>query len=83
VADIFEPDGIYGRYNPIAIGAFVVAILAEIPFISMYYYTGLVAAYLGNIDLAWIVGVLVGAGLYYYPMRARLSRMNSLQVAAR
>ncbi len=29
VADIFDPDGIYGRYNPIAIGAFVFAVLAE------------------------------------------------------
>ena len=81
VADIFDPDGIYGRYNPIAISAFVIAILAEIPFISMYYYTGPVAAYLGNIDLAWIVGVLVGAGLYYYPMRARMSRAMSIQIA--
>ncbi|WP_064694838.1 purine-cytosine permease family protein [Rhizobium aegyptiacum] len=83
VADIFDPDGIYGRYNPIAIGAFVFAVLAEIPFISMYYYTGPVAAYLGNIDLAWIVGVPVGACLYYFPMRARLSQTGPVQTATR
>jgi NCS1 family nucleobase:cation symporter-1 len=83
VADIFNPNGIYGRYNPIAIGAFVAAILAEIPFISMYYYTGPVAAYLGDVDLAWIVGVIVGAGLYYYPMRARLNGTGALPAATR
>lgn len=83
VADIFDPNGIYGRYNPIAIGAFLAAILAEIPFISMYYYTGPVAAYLGDVDLAWIVGVIVGAGLYYYPMRARLNGTGALPAATR
>lgn len=83
VKDIFDPNGMYGRYNPIAIGAFIAAVLAEIPFIAMYFYTGPVAAYLGGIDLAWIVGVIVGAGLYYYPMRARLNRLGSARTAMR
>jgi len=74
---IFDPDGTYGRFNPVAIAAFLISIAAEVPFISDPFYTGPLARALGSIDLAWLVGVLVGAASYYLPMRLRLSRRMS------
>jgi nucleobase:cation symporter-1, NCS1 family len=69
VAAIFDPDGIYGRFNWIAIFAFCFSIAVEIPFISEPFYTGPIARVLGGIDLAWFVGVSVAAASYYFPMR--------------
>lgn len=78
VADIFDPDGIYGRWNHITIFAFFLAILVQIPFIATGFYTGPIAQALGGIDLAWLVGIIVGAAAYYFPMRARLTRRAAI-----
>jgi NCS1 family nucleobase:cation symporter-1 len=69
---IFDPNGIYGRVNWRAIVAYVVAILLELPFISTTLYTGPLVAFLGGADIAWIVGLVVAAGLYYALMRPRI-----------
>lgn len=72
INSIFDPNGIYGRVNWRAIVAYVVAILLELPFISTTLYTGPLVALLGGADIAWIVGLVVAAGLYYVLMRPRI-----------
>ncbi|MCA1494744.1 cytosine permease [Ensifer sp. NBAIM29] len=62
-ADIFDKDGIYGRYNMSTIAIFVVSILAQLPFMSLSIYQGPVAALIGA-DIACVVGLVVPIILY-------------------
>jgi nucleobase:cation symporter-1, NCS1 family len=49
--------------------AYLVAVAAEIPFMSTDFYTGGVVDLLGGADIAWIVGLVVAAALYVVLMR--------------
>ncbi|WEK28783.1 MAG: cytosine permease [Candidatus Pseudomonas phytovorans] len=71
IADIFDPSGIYGRVNWIAVGVFLATIALEIPFMNTSLYVGPVAASLQGIDLAWVVGLLFPAACYYSLMQRR------------
>jgi NCS1 family nucleobase:cation symporter-1 len=69
LAAIFDPDGIYGRINWRTMIAYLVAVAAEIPFMSTTFYTGGLVSALGGADIAWIVGLLIAALLYVALMR--------------
>ncbi|CAM3321722.1 hypothetical protein GCM10011247_16240 [Pseudomonas plecoglossicida] len=71
IADIFDPSGIYGRVNGVAVGVFLATIVLEIPFMSTSMYVGPVASSLHGIDLAWAVGLVFPALAYYALMRRR------------
>ncbi|WP_152222994.1 cytosine permease [Pseudomonas sp. SCB32] len=77
IADIFEPSGIYGRVNGIAIGVFLATIALEVPFMNTSLYTGPIAAGLHGVDLAWAVGLLFPAGMYYRLMSRRSALLAS------
>ena len=80
VQAFFRQDGgIYGRINVAAVSCYVLGILVQIPFIDSPLYTGPLARAAGNIDLSWIVGLLVTAPAYYY--LARFSQARSAQAA--
>jgi NCS1 family nucleobase:cation symporter-1 len=66
---IFNPDGLYGRVNWRTMIAYLAAIAAEIPFMSTTFYTGPAVALMGGADIAWIVGLVIAAGLYVALMR--------------
>jgi NCS1 family nucleobase:cation symporter-1 len=72
LAAIFDPAGIYGRVNWRTMIAYGVAIVAQVPFISSEFYTGPAVALFGGADVAWIVGLIVPAGLYVALMRGRV-----------
>ena len=69
VADIYNKHGKYGAWGVPALTAFVLAVVLEVPFMSMPFFTGPIANYLGGADLTWIVGLLVGSVVYYALMR--------------
>ena len=71
IADIFEPSGIYGRVNWIAVGVFLATIALEIPFMNTSFYVGPIATSLQGIDLAWLAGLLFPAVCYYVLMIRR------------
>ncbi|GGU70064.1 putative purine-cytosine permease YxlA [Pseudomonas laurentiana] len=71
IADIFEPKGIYGRVNWIAIGVFLSTILLEVPFMNTSLYAGPIATGLQGVDLAWAVGLVFPALSYYWLMNKR------------
>lgn len=71
IADIFEPSGIYGRVNWIAVGVFLATIALEIPFMNKSFYVGPIATSLQGIDLAWLAGLLFPAVCYYVLMIRR------------
>jgi NCS1 family nucleobase:cation symporter-1 len=64
VGELFRPRGEYGLVNWPAVVVYVVAIAAQIPFISSSLYTGPLVDYLGGADISWIVGLLVATVLY-------------------
>lgn len=73
VKDIFDVNGQYGKINWITCMAFLVSILAEIPFINTSFYVGPIAKAFEGADIAWIIGLVVPAVLYYFPMRKKLN----------
>jgi nucleobase:cation symporter-1, NCS1 family len=66
---IFDPAGLYGSVNWRTMVAYLVAVAAEIPFMSTDFYTGGLVDRLGGADIAWIVGLVVAAALYVTLMR--------------
>ena len=65
IADLFEIDGVYGAFRWAAIGAYVLSIAIQLPFMSLSFYTGSAARWLGA-DLAWLPGLAVPALLYCF-----------------
>lgn len=65
--------GIYGRFNPNAVSAYAVGILAQLPFAVTPIYTGPMASKLDDADLSWLVAIVVTLPLYLL-----LSRRDTL-----
>lgn len=76
IASIFDPKGIYGRWNSRALAAYAIGIIVEIPFMSTSFYTGPLVAPLGGADISWILGLIVSAGLYAIFGRSIARREN-------
>jgi nucleobase:cation symporter-1, NCS1 family len=71
VPSFFAADGgVYGHYNVTALGAYLVGIVVQIPFIAADFYTGPVARVLGGVDLSWLAGIAVVSPVYYFTMRS-------------
>ncbi|AFL50353.1 purine-cytosine permease family protein [Sinorhizobium fredii] len=79
IAEIFNPVGIYGRWNWRGITAYSLAFVAMIPFMYLSFYQGPVAEYFGGVDVAFFVGIPVGALLYWlFCLNQDLSREFSI-----
>jgi NCS1 family nucleobase:cation symporter-1 len=64
IADLFTPNGIYGAWSWRGLTAFLVGVAAEIPFVDLPFFVGPAAAAMGEVDIAFIIGLLV-SGLVY------------------
>jgi nucleobase:cation symporter-1, NCS1 family len=64
IADLFTPDGIYGAWSWRGLTAFLVGIAAEIPFVVLPFIVGPAAAAMGDVDIAFIVGLVVSGAVY-------------------
>ena len=66
VLDVFNPDGIYGRWGSRGLTAFVVGLLAMAPFFLIPgVFSGPAANALGGVDISAPVGLVVSALVYY------------------
>jgi NCS1 nucleoside transporter family len=70
IREIFNPAGMYGRWNWRGLSAYFVGFIAMIPFFSTTPYTGPVARALGGADIAMLVGLPVAAGVYLLTCRS-------------
>ncbi len=70
VREIFNPDGMYGRWNWRGITAYAVGFLAMVPCFSTPVYVGPVARWLGGADVSMLVGLPVSAVFYYIACRS-------------
>jgi len=65
IREIFNPNGLYGRWNWRGITTYLVGFTVMIPFFSSGMYRGPIARALGGADLAMLVGLPVSALLYW------------------
>ncbi|MGG3467781.1 cytosine permease [Neobacillus pocheonensis] len=73
VWDVFDVNGQYGKFNWVAIIAYLISFILEIPFVNTTMYVGPVSKALDGTDIAWIMGLIAPLVLYYYPMRKKLN----------
>jgi nucleobase:cation symporter-1, NCS1 family len=75
IRDLFTPNGIYGAWSWRGLTAYFAGFAAEIPFmilpdLSGWSYTGPLAKALNDVDIAWLVGLAVSAGVYLWLSRS-------------
>lgn len=78
ISDIFDGDGIYGRWGFRGMLSYIVGFVAMVPFFSLEFYTGPIAAILNGADFSFAVGIAISGGLYYI-----LSRGSNLDAELR
>jgi purine-cytosine permease-like protein len=69
VREIFNPDGIYGRWSWRGLAAYAAGFVAMIPCFSTAMYTGPVAHALGGADISMLVGLPVATLAYLWAYR--------------
>ena len=83
IREIFNPVGMYGRWNWRGLIAYLIGFLVMIPFFSTGVYRGPVARALGGADIAMMIGLPVAAGIYLLACRSvDLERDRRLAAAA-
>jgi NCS1 family nucleobase:cation symporter-1 len=71
VKDMFDLNGLYGRFNWSTIAIYFLAVAIQAPFARLSFYTGVIAREVGA-DTAWIPGLIVPAILYCILERQRM-----------
>jgi NCS1 family nucleobase:cation symporter-1 len=70
IREIFNPRGMYGRWNWRGLLAYGIGFLVMIPFFSTDAYQGPAARALGGADIAMLVGLPVAAAVYLLACRS-------------
>ena len=71
ITDLFRPDGIYGSWAWRGLVAYLVGIVVEIPFMYLTdSYQGFLAHQLDDVDISFLVGLVVAGGVYYAATRS-------------
>lgn len=78
ISALFTPNGIYGAWTWRGLTAFLVGVAAEIPFVYLPFFVGPAAAALGDVDIAFIVGLLL-SGLVYVAVTRSLDVTGELE----
>jgi purine-cytosine permease-like protein len=82
VREMFNPRGMYGRWNWRGLTAYCAGFAAMIPFFSTGLYAGPVARALGGADLAMLVGLPVSTIVYLIACRSMDLDQERRQAAA-
>ncbi len=65
IAELFKPNGIYGRWGWRGNAAYLITLAAMVPFMVTAPYTGAMAARLGGVDLSIFIGLPLASALYW------------------
>lgn len=71
ITEIFNPNGVYGRWAWRGLVSYAAGFIVAIPFFSLPVYTGPVAQALGGADLSFVPAIIVSGGLYYVLTRSQ------------
>jgi NCS1 family nucleobase:cation symporter-1 len=69
VASFFTPAGQYGGFLWRGLGAYLVAVAIQVPFIDQTFYRGPLVSALSGIDISWVVGGIAGVAFYLIALR--------------
>ena len=64
IAALYSPTGVYGAWSARGLIAYGAGVAAQLPFMVLPFYTGPAASALGGVDVAFVVGLVVSAGVY-------------------
>ncbi len=79
ITHMFTADGVYGAWGVRGLVAYVTGFVCAIPFFVLPgVYTGPLAHKLGDVDVAWLVGLIVGTLVYLLPRRTREAQAAEL-----
>jgi nucleobase:cation symporter-1, NCS1 family len=78
IPEFFKADGAFGRVNVFAVVLFALTVLLEVPFMNTALYVGPISNALGGADIAWLVGLVFAAGVYYL-VKSRASATAAAQ----
>ena len=81
IREIFNPHGLYGRWNWRGLSAYGIGFLAMLPFVNTELYEGPIARALHGADVSMPVGLCVSASLYLLSYRT-VDVRRELQLAA-
>ena len=70
IREIFNPDGIYGRWNWRGLSAYAIGFVSMAPFFSTGFYRGPMATLLGGADISMLIGLPVSAIAYLVACRS-------------
>jgi NCS1 family nucleobase:cation symporter-1 len=73
IPELFKVNGKYGEVNWFALGVYALTVLVEWPFMNNAWIVGAAAKALGGADIAWIVGFVFAAVVYYVGARYFMS----------
>ncbi|WP_218509988.1 cytosine permease [Variovorax sp. dw_308] len=76
---LYDCNGRYGAYNPVALGCYVLGVVVQIPFLNQAMYKGPIATMLGGADVSWIVSLVVTC-LVYYPLAKRTMKVPATMI---
>ena len=83
IADLARPDGIYGLWIMRGLAAYFAGLFASVPFFAIHgVWIAPVAARLGGVDIAWLVGLVVAAIVYAWLARGIDSAREAVAIAA-
>lgn len=69
ITEIFDRNGIYGLWGWRGMTAYFIALAAEVPFMVLSFYQSPVSKAISGIDIAFLVGLAVAAGVYLFLAR--------------
>ncbi len=69
IPELFKANGIYGEFNWFALVVYAATVLVEWPFMNNAWIVGAAAKSLGGADIAWIIGFVFAAVVYYIGAR--------------
>jgi nucleobase:cation symporter-1, NCS1 family len=69
IPELFKANGIYGEFNWFALVVYGLTVLVEWPFMNNAWIVGAAAKSLGGADIAWIIGFVFAAVVYYIGAR--------------
>lgn len=82
IREIFTPGGLYGNWGWRGLVAYAIGIVAMIPFVVTVWYTGPIAAAMGDVDIALFIG-LMASGIAYLLLGRTLDLSAEQAIAQR
>ncbi len=77
IPDIFRPHGRYGKFNWMALLAYMIGLVAEVPFMNTALHEGSIAKALHGGDISWVIGIFVTGAIYLFAAKKFFARASA------